>query len=940
MGAGCAGFVVNHFEMPVFGGTALLGGSFFSLLTAFCFGPVMGGIAAAIAFSKTWIDWQNSADFFCYTLEAVSVGWLMQKRRLGVLSATGLYWLFAGLPLTALFVSVLREIPYSEHVAMLVKYPLNGLLAAAAAMFVGNSAWFRRWLGLKPSDDSKVSLRQLLFRRFGVIAVLPLAMLILLLGQRFDRTLRASAELALEDDARDIAELIDAYLLEHRRDLITLARQLQIDAPGTAKPNERLEAILREYPGFITLLLADRSGKIVAYAPTHNAAGAPLELRGMNVGDRDYFTEVVRTNRPYISGIFRGRGFGNDLIVAVSAPVFGPDGTLSFVLEGSLNLKTLVRTLAANERVNRRDLMVADRTGKVLLTVGEVNFPPLSELFEEPIYRALASTEHTITYDLHLPDRPRPERHLAIATRTAMLGWPVVLLEPLWATQYRVAVFYSVAGLWAAVAISVALLLARGTALEITGQLQQLARRTRALVQGDQNSDDAEPSYPSSELTEISRDIQDTARTLLRSNAELSTAVRDRDQSHAQLRQLLLHLDDRVRDRTRQLDEARNIAESASQAKSEFLASMSHELRTPLNVILGMSEVLREQTLGPLTPDQIASVSSVEESGRHLLTLINDILDLSKIEAGMLELDVQEVSARDIGESSLRFVRESAQRKRITIESAYRPPSPLLHADGRRLKQILVNLLSNAVKFTPEGGRIHLQVAERADGSRLDFSVRDTGIGIAPEQLPKLFKSFQQIDSALNRKYAGTGLGLALVKRMAEMHGGEVTVESEAGKGALFTVSIPLKPGAVSEAALVRAPSKSPFRLEKFPGSPLILIAEDHPTNRLLLERYLGNRGCRLIFATDGLQAIDRAIAEHPALILMDVQMPLLDGLEATRRLRANPSTAKIPIIALTALARPEDRLRCLEAGADAYLSKPHHLAELDRLMLEHLARA
>jgi CheY-like chemotaxis protein len=265
---------------------------------------------------------------------------------------------------------------------------------------------------------------------------------------------------------------------------------------------------------------------------------------------------------------------------------------------------------------------------------------------------------------------------------------------------------------------------------------------------------------------------------------------------------------------------------------------------------------------------------------------------------------------------------------------------PLLHADGRRLKQILVNLLSNAVKFTPEGGRIHLQVAERADGSRLDFSVRDTGIGIAPEQLPKLFKSFQQIDSALNRKYAGTGLGLALVKRMAEMHGGEVTVESEAGKGALFTVSIPLKPGAVSEAALVRAPSKSPFRLEKFPGSPLILIAEDHPTNRLLLERYLGNRGCRLIFATDGLQAIDRAIAEHPALILMDVQMPLLDGLEATRRLRANPSTAKIPIIALTALARPEDRLRCLEAGADAYLSKPHHLAELDRLMLEHLARA
>jgi CheY-like chemotaxis protein len=233
-----------------------------------------------------------------------------------------------------------------------------------------------------------------------------------------------------------------------------------------------------------------------------------------------------------------------------------------------------------------------------------------------------------------------------------------------------------------------------------------------------------------------------------------------------------------------------------------------------------------------------------------------------------------------------------------------------------------------------------LEVTERPDGSRLDFSVQDTGIGIAPENLPKLFKSFQQIDSALNRKYAGTGLGLALVKRMTEMHGGEVSVVSEPGRGARFTVSIPASPGAVKAAGLERGPSKTPFRPEKIPGAPLILIAEDHPTNRLLLERHLSNRGCRLIFAMDGQEAVARATADRPALILMDVQMPVLDGLEATRRLRADPATAAIPIITLTALAMPEDRLRCLEAGANAYLSKPLQLAELDRLILEHLPPA
>ena len=298
-----------------------------------------------------------------------------------------------------------------------------------------------------------------------------------------------------------------------------------------------------------------------------------------------------------------------------------------------------------------------------------------------------------------------------------------------------------------------------------------------------------------------------------------------------------------VRDLTeaKQFNEARQIAEAANQAKSEFLASMSHELRTPLNVILGMAEILRKKTLGELNRDQQESVASVEESGRYLLSLINDILDLSKIEAGMLQLDIQEAAVRDVVESSLRFVREAAHRKKITLESSYRQEILYLHVDASRLKQILVNLLANSVKFTPEGGHITIEVSQPIDRHQISFSVQDNGIGIDEKDLPKLFKSFQQIDSALNRKYAGTGLGLSLVKRMTEMHGGTVAVASKPGQGARFTITLPLQNPLTAGQITSRLRSEAPFRA-LLPNNPLILIAEDNPANLLLLENHLRPR--------------------------------------------------------------------------------------------------
>lgn len=233
--------------------------------------------------------------------------------------------------------------------------------------------------------------------------------------------------------------------------------------------------------------------------------------------------------------------------------------------------------------------------------------------------------------------------------------------------------------------------------------------------------------------------------------------------------------------------------ERAARLKDEFLANMSHELRTPLNAILIIGESLQEQVYGPLTNKQQKALSDVVESGQHLLAVINDILDLSKIEAGRIELQLAAVNVADVCQASLRMVREQAIKKSHSV-ALLLPPDPLtIAADERRLKQMLVNLLSNAVKFTPDGGKIGLEVGVGGFPAEIWFAVRDTGIGIRPEMLARLFQPFAQLDSALNRQFGGTGLGLALVRRLAELHGGHVDVQSAPNEGSCFTIIMPLQ---------------------------------------------------------------------------------------------------------------------------------------------------
>lgn len=410
----------------------------------------------------------------------------------------------------------------------------------------------------------------------------------------------------------------------------------------------------------------------------------------------------------------------------------------------------------------------------------------------------------------------------------------------------------------------------------------------------------------------------------------------------------------------------------ASQMKSEFLASMSHELRTPLNSILGFADLLERQRKEPLSEGQLKQVKAIKRSGEHLLQLINDILDLSKIEAGKTELELQPVVIHSLCSQCLRMVQPRADKKRIglSLELDYQIETAQL--DERRVRQILINLLSNGIKFTPEEGKVKLsghlgygyQLSQenRPDRSPINDStpylcleVTDTGIGIPKDKQGLLFRPFQQIDSSLTRRHEGTGLGLALTKRLAELHGGTVSVESEENQGSAFRVWLPLtelrteaeesnekEDQETSSPEITRPLGQEPLATG---DSPRILVVEDQPFNQALICQVLELEGYAVEVIYDGrtmqqlLQAELQSPELLPHLILLDIQLPEVDGFELLQQLRQTEHWESIPVIAITAMAMPGDRERCLEAGADDYLAKPLHLETVIEKVREFIAQ-
>ena len=743
--------------------------------------------------------------------------------------------------------------------------------------------------------------------RFITVTLIPLVALGLLFAFHFAPKIEQEVKDRHEFLANGIVGQIETYFSSATRELSTLARLLGSDLKMKEHLGDLLDTYAANSDYYEAIYLTDASGVVTSIGLPPTPRPLRGNLLGLDMSGRDFIKEAQKTGQPVWSNSFLSL-VGGRLTVAVAVPV----GKLTLIGEIAVApLPELARRLAENTSLrimllDRDDQLVAQSSGT--LANQQLNLSALPIVSESRARRA----KDTLPFDFD------GETLAGSARLVPGSNWLVVVAEPQATAYASIKTFQGQIALALGIALTVALAAAFLAARLLARLFSPYNQQAQAIADGNYTL--LEIDSGANELNHIGDNLQ-----------RMALAIQEREQGLKSAQQALQTLNDQleqlVDNRTLALSAALHQAESANRAKSVFLSNMSHELRTPLNAVIGFSQLMtRSPKVGDAEKQNLAIIN---RSGQHLLTLINDVLELSKIDAGHIQVQNEETDLAALLHEITEMLRARAEQQGLTLTLKTDQLPPAVLVDATKLRQILINLVGNAVKFTQHGGVILSVNGSPAEGDtmQIDFAVNDTGIGIAPADQQRIFEPFTQL--VTHATSAGTGLGLSITRQYLAMLGGELGVEStpEVGSTFRFTLTLPVAtqpthahPSIEIGEVLGLQPEHRDLR---------ILIAEDNADARRLLQQILQPFGMTVAEAEDGAKAVALAESFAPDLIIMDWRMPELDGLEATRQIRAQNAARRPKIVMLTASAFEEQRAEALAAGADAYLRKPLQEKEL-----------